>query len=193
MGIKRDELVILKGKIKAEMTRRNGKGPQSGAKWTPPKAFGSLNNYADSSYDFVHTPTKDQKIYSEYGEKTINILRETMKDADYDKAADGMPISTRFQSGIIDYVDKLSAEKFTGETDNTISKRESIGENVSGMKPESSSCRAQCSGICVGSCIGMCNGCIGGCTGECKANCFNSCGTGCAGSVMVSTGTSNRL
>lgn len=179
MGLTRSELATLKSKIKSEMSRRNGIGPSSGKKWTPSKAYGSMTSFAGSKYDFTHNPTKDGKIYPEYGQKTIDLLTK-FKPFDYfEPVKDGDPIPREFSKNLISEVDLLSKEKFTGETAATIAARKAAGEVVTGIVPEASSCKAECSGLCVGSCISMCNGCHGTCTG--------TCGTGCAGGLMVSS------
>lgn len=176
MGIKRQELVTLKSRIKAEMQRRNGLGP-SNRFWTPSQPFGSMTEFADSRYDFVHTPMKDTKIYSEYGEKTVDLLLKIRNYDGLQPTQDGVPISAGFNSGLLQRAKDLSSEGFTGETAATVAARRSAGE-TSVPAVESSSCVGACSGLCVGSCIGMCNGCLNTCTA--------ACGTSCAGGVMVS-------
>ena len=118
----------------------------------------------------------DQKIYPEYGEKTVDLLLKIGPYKDLAKSESGQPIPKAFNEELIDYVDRLAAEAFTGETEETRAARLAAGEsNVKDV--EHSSCKAQCTGLCVGCCVGMCNGCGGGCT--------SSCGTGCAGGLMV--------
>ena len=177
MGISRSELVTLKSKIKAEMLRRNGLGSDSKL-WTPSTAYGSMTSYGSSDYDFTHTPTKDEKIYKEYGEKTIDLLLKIKDYPDlYATVADQL-IPIAFNSELLERVDALASEAFTGETAETVAAREAAGEtDIAAV--ESSSCKGACSGLCVGSCIGMCNGCYSTCTA--------SCGTGCAGGLMVSS------
>lgn len=176
MGIKRNELVTLKGRIKAEMQRRNGLGSSSKI-WTPSKPYGSMTEFADSSYDFTHTPTKGAKIYPEYGEKTVDLLLRIKKYKDLQPTSEGAPIPTGFNSGLLQRVKDLSNEEFTGETTATVEARRVAGEtDIPAV--ESSSCEGACSGLCTGSCIGMCNGCLNTCTA--------TCGTSCAEGVMVS-------
>ena len=179
MGIKRGELVTLKNKIKAEMLRRNGKGSNSRL-WTPSIGFGSLEVYGGSGYDFTHAPVKDTKVYAEYGEKTVDLLLKVRNYPDLAPTVEGTAIPTGFNSGLLQRVDDLAAEQFTGETLETVAARKAAGEaNIATV--ESSSCNAACSGLCVGSCIGMCNGCYSSCT--------SSCGTGCESGSMVPTKT----
>lgn len=178
MGITRTQLVTLKAKVKAEMKRRNGLGPASGATWTPPKAYGSLADYGGTAYDFTHAPAKDGKIYPEYGQKTINLLLKIGPHGDLAPAEDGKPIPKSFNADLLTYTDALAKEAFTGETEETIAARRAAGENVSSLKRETSSCNAACTGLCVGSCIGLCNGC--------STTCTATCGTGCNGGLMVS-------
>lgn len=177
MGLSRSELVTLKAKIKAEMQRRNGSGP-SNRLWTPSRAYGSVSQFAGSEYDFIHTPTKDGKIYSEYGRKTVDLLLQIHDIAGLESTVTGNPIPKTWNSSLIQETDRLSREQFNGETQTTINARRAAGESV-GISPESSSCRAACTGLCIGSCIGMCNGCLQTCTA--------SCGTGCTGGLTVST------
>lgn len=177
MGLTRSELTTAKAKIKAEMQRRNGLGA-SNRLYTPSTAFGSMTKYGDSAYDFSNTPTKDGKIHAEYGEKTVDLLLKIKQYDGLEPTIEGNPIPKGFNSGMINIVDELAKESFSGETAATIAARKAAGENVSGMKPEASSCSGACSGLCVGSCIGQCNGCYSGCTA--------SCGTGCANGAMVS-------
>lgn len=177
MGISRARLGTLKTKLKAEMLRRNGLGP-SNKLYTPTAAFGSMTAYGGSQYDFTHTLTKDGKIYSEYGKKTVDLMLQIKDYPDLAKTEEGKPIPKGFNDDLITKVDQLAKEQFTGETAATIAARQAAGETVSGLVPESSSCKAACSGLCVGSCIGMCNGCLQTCTG--------TCGTGCANGLMVS-------
>lgn len=176
MGMTRNELTTFKAKLKAEMLRRNGLGANNRL-YTPTAAFGSMTQYGSSSYDFTHSPTKDGKIYSEYGKKTVDLLLKIKQYDDLEPTVEGNPIPKGFNSGMITIVNNLAKEAFTGETAATIAARKAAGENVASMTPESSSCNAACSGLCVGSCIGQCNGC--------NTSCTASCGTGCAGGVMV--------
>ena len=176
MGIKRNELVTLKRRIKAEMQRRNGLGP-SNRFWMPSQPFGSMTEFADSRYDFLHTPMRDAKIYSEYGEKTVDLLLKIRNYNDLQPTQEGVPIPTGFNSGLLQKARNLSSEGFTGETVVTAAARRAAGE-MSVPVVESSSCAGACSGLCVGSCIGMSNGCLNTCTA--------ACGTSCAGGVMVS-------
>lgn len=177
MGLTRSELIAVKKKITAEMLRRNGKG-SSDRLYTPDPPFGSMEKYGGPEYEFTHTPSKDGKIYSEYGEKTVDLLLKIKDYEGLEPTKEGEPIPKGFNSNLITIVDELSKEKFTGETAATIAARKAAGEVVTGMEPESSSCKSACSGGCVGSCIGQCNGCLHTCTAD--------CGVGCNAGSMVS-------
>mgnify|MGYP004453836539 CR=1 FL=1 len=176
-GISRDRLLTAKAALKKELLRRNGIGPDNRL-WTPSAPFGSLTEFGSSKYDFTHTPTKDQKIYSEYGQKTVDLLLKIKDYEDLDPTVEGNPIPKGFNDGLIDKVTALSKEEFSGETEATIAARKAAGESTANLKPEASSCKTMCSGMCVGSCIGFCNGC--------NKTCTSNCGTGCANGLMVS-------
>ena len=111
MGLSRSELVTLKAKIKAEMQRRNGIGP-SNRLWTPSRAYGSVSQFAGGEYDFIHTPTKDDKIYSEYGRKTIDLLMQIYDIAGLESTVTGNPIPKTWNSSLIAETDRLSQEQF---------------------------------------------------------------------------------
>src|SRR5574344_2197460 len=61
------EFIALKAQIKAEMLRRN--------------SYGSLAAYGGSDYDFTNTPTSGNPIYTEQGQKIVD-LALLIKDID---------------------------------------------------------------------------------------------------------------
>lgn len=146
----------LKAKIKAEMLRRNG--------------HGSLAAYGNASYDFKTTPVADDWIWTEQGQKTVDLILKIEDFGDLFFARKHENIPEDFSTKLLTEIDRLSKEAKTGET------------------TEKSSCRGDCTGLCVASCISQCNGCSGctascgtGCASGCNANCTGSCNTNCTG------------
>lgn len=151
-----EKVIELKAKIKAEMSRRNG--------------HGSLEKYADSSYNFTITPVKGELIKAEHGQKTVDLLLKIEDYGDLTLSKQHSKIPSSFTEELITEVDRLSKETKTG------------------LSTEKSSCRGDCTGLCVASCISQCNGCSGctascgtGCATGCYSNCTGSCNTNCTG------------
>lgn len=157
MGLTSQQLITLKGKIKNELLRRNGLGPTSGKKWTPSSAFGSVEAYGSSVYDFNETPTKDGRITVDQGQKTVDLLLKIGNYGDLDPVDSTKPIPKSLNAELIEHVAELASHQFTGD------------------ETESQDCNAACTGLCVGSCIGMCNGCLGTCSATCGTGCASEC------------------
>lgn len=156
-----EEFKALKSKIKEEMNRRCLAGLDERE---TPVDFGSLRKFASTEFDFTEIPIKGEKILTEHGEKTINLLYE-IKDLDnLEYVAENKVLPTKEKIETLDdYLSAISLESIEGEN---------------------SSCRGACSGLCFGSCINGCNGCSGACNSGCQG-CTATCGTGCAGSTMA--------
>lgn len=182
MAMSAQRMNELKQDIKDLMQYRNGLGP-SNKKWTPSKPFGSLAEYASNSYDFSAPAVKGGRVTLEQGQKTLNIVNDTILDKLWFggiRAEAGQPIPKQLSDPtIISQVESLRRDyTFSGETAATIAARKAAGDSNIPEHEELQSCKAACSGLCVGSCIGMCNGCLDTCTA--------TCGTGCANGLMVS-------
>ena len=140
------EINEIKNKVRAEMARRTG--------------YGSLEEYADLTYDFSIIPEQGKRILEEHGQKTSDLLLEITDIPNLDKAIQNRYIPPGFNyQDLNSFVDNLSMEKMDGN---------------------SSSCRGACTGLCIGTCSSACSGCSGECTG-CMNECTGSCGASCEG------------
>lgn len=137
MGMTAEQVIELKAKLKAELARRCGNG--------------SVAEFASEQYDFSNVPKSGEPITVEQGQKTVDLLLKIMDYGDLKQVTKGDTLPDSFDAELIDLVDRLSKEEFTGE------------------ETEQSSCRGACTGLCVGSCVGLCNGCTG-CSGTSGAS-----------------------
>lgn len=171
MSMKASDLKDIKEAIKAELKRRDG--------------YGDVSSYASTQYDITDYPKAGEKIKSEHGQKTIDLLLKITDYKDLSSVQAGKPIPSAFNRELIDFCNELSKEKFTGESEKTVQ------DLFPDREPEHSSCKSQCTGLCVGSCINQCNGCTGchstcgsgcatSCTGACTGDCVSTCSTTCA-------------
>lgn len=149
-----EDIISLKAKVKAEMTRRSLNGSD--------KSWGSLETYGTDEYDFSEVPSSGSRILLEHGQKTVNILYGVKDIDNVSPVVEGGIIPPDKVNSLKSYVDSLQTETVEGSA---------------------SSCRGACTGLCLGSCIGGCNGCSGQCNSGCQG-CSGSCGTGCATGYM---------
>lgn len=215
-----EQIKALKTSIDALFESRTGKNKAqtTGNDWKGAN-YGSLSGKSPA---FSVVPGKGKPVLYEYGDKTVNLLKEKFYSVASENCADKKSITEKVDiqldnidpnkpiSSAFDY-DKLNGivKKLQNEqkASNGVDAN-TLGRNSSGSSVETSSCRAACSGICVGSCIGFCNTCTsctgscetdcGGtctknCTSTCKDTCEVGCGTSCSGTCAKSvTGTYSR-
>ena len=75
MSMKASDLKDIKEAIKAELKRRDG--------------YGDVSSYAGTQYDITTYPKAGEKIKSEYGQKTIDLLLKITDYKDLSKAQAG--------------------------------------------------------------------------------------------------------
>ena len=92
------EINEIKNKVRAEMARRTG--------------YGSLEEYADLTYDFSIIPEQGKRILEEHGQKTSDLLLEITDIPNLDKAIQNRHIPPGFNyQDLNNFVDNLSMEK----------------------------------------------------------------------------------
>ena len=163
LTIDKEKLIELKNKIRSEMKRRSC-------------AYGSLESYSTSEYDFEIDPITGEPVLHDFGEKVINLaLKINDIYIDEEKNITFANINQYGDYCDINFIEKIEKTLDTWEQET--------------MKGNVSSCRGQCTGLCAGSCSSECGGCTGSCTGcsgtcttTCGKSCVGGCGTGCTSS-----------
>lgn len=156
-GITPAQLIDIKRRIKAEMTRRCRNG--------------SLTAYAGSQYDFTETPAQGKPIKAEHGQKTAGLL-QNIKDYGFSGIQEGAKIPDGFNNAnLVAILNELEAEPM----------------QYQGKSSCNSACSGLCTSNCWDSCTGCtsctsCSGCSG-CYGDCGTGCgpCSGCTSACAG------------
>ena len=148
-GITPAQLIDIKRRIKAEMSRRCRNG--------------SLTAYAGSQYDFTETPATGKPIRAEHGQKTAGLL-QNIKDYGFSGIQEGAKIPDGFNNAnLVAILNELEAEPM----------------QYQGKSSCNSACSGLCTGNCWNSCTSCtscsgCSGCFGSCDGcsGCTASCM---------------------
>lgn len=157
-----DEVIAIKERLNAEMSRR--------------KYYGDLTGYAGDYYQFESIiPSKttvNKSVYNKLVEP-LNAVKSTfnlISEAEKKKV---------IRNDYLEIVSKLTLYESNTEYTSTTN---DCSANCSGLcitqcSTTCTSCTGGCSNTCSGSCTGNCTGgCVGGCKG-----CGSSCGSGCSG------------
>ena len=168
-----EDFINLKNRVKMEMLRRNSN-------------FGSLVEFAGTTYDYEKTPAPGDKVVAEH----INKISEPLKQVSYA----GLAYQT--EGMWIQPVDSLDQALASYEYAPAFGPTHHCASSCSGLCATgcysscTNSCFSNCSGSCAVDCTGSCgNNCSGGCFGSCTASCANDCSGGCA--VTCTGGCSN--
>ena len=165
-----EDVINLKAKIKAELSRRNQNT--------------DISSYGGPSYDFSSNPDSGDLTSYEYIDKILTPLRAVNEDtvfSIYGPIYIGSPtkaLGSETGDSINAFVTSLQGDTFS--------------------KGGTHHCKASCSGMCSTTCQGNCsNGCTNGCYGSCTGNC-SSCGGYCSSSCSgdcegTSTGSCGSL
>ena len=97
------EIIDIKSKIKAEMTRRSG--------------YGALNEFGGESYDFATTPTADSIISAEQGQKVVDLLLKITDLPNLQNVTEGEVIPSGFDyNSMNEAITTYATEEMTGSS-----------------------------------------------------------------------------
>lgn len=155
-----DEIVAIKDRLNAEMSRR--------------KYNGDLSSYAGEAYQFESITPKVTKINKNIYNKLVEPLNAV--NSSFTTIADG-ELKQILRDDYLDIESKLTLYE---SNDSYTSSTNDCGAACSGLCI--TACSTSCSGTCSGSCSGTCSGsCSGGCSGSCSGGCSSDgCSTTCS-------------